>query len=278
MTSPPAGADTRRGKATAPADRLARPEFDAMAKWYDFDYERRMRRDLPFYRACAEEGGGPVLELGAGTGRVSADLARAGFEVTGVELSEAMLARARRRLERLGDAGKRVRLVAGDMAELDVRGRFGTVLAPFRSFHHLYTVERQLATLVSVRRKLRPEGIAVFDLFRPDLAALADAERKLSSSYERKLPGGEEKVVQRFRVTCDWPRQLAHIDYYWDTYRGGRRLARDHAPMQWRWFHRFEFEHLLARAGLRPFRLLGGFDGAPYDEKSEEMIFFAIRA
>jgi SAM-dependent methyltransferase len=259
-------------------DRPTRPEFDAMAKWYDFDYERRMRRDLPFYRACAEEGGGPVLELGTGTGRVAADLAKAGFEVTGVELSGEMLARAHRRIARLGPAAKRVRLVAGDMAELDVRGRFGTVLAPFRSFHHLYTVERQLATLAGVRRKLRPDGIAVFDLFRPDLDAFAEAERKLSVSYERKLPRGEDRVVQRFRVSCDWPRQIAHIDYYWDTYHNGRRVSRDHAPMRWRWFHRYEFEHLLARAGLRPFRLLGGFDGAPFERKSEEMIFFVSRA
>ena len=65
----------------------------------------------------------------------------------------------------IGAAAKRVRLVAGDMAELSVRGRFGTVLAPFRSFHHLYTVERQLATLAGVRRKLRPPGaVWVYEL------------------------------------------------------------------------------------------------------------------
>jgi SAM-dependent methyltransferase len=256
----------------------ARPEFDAMAKWYDFDYERRMRKDLPFYRDCAEEGGGPVLELGAGTGRVTARLAREGFDVVGVEISKAMLELARRRIERLGGAAARVRLVRGDMADLDVRGRFGTVLAPFRSFHHLYTVDRQLAALAGVRRRLTPGGIAVFDLFRPDLDAFADSEGKLSVAYERKIPGTRERVVQRFRVSCDWACQIAYIDYYWDVYRGRRRVSRDHAPMRWRWFHRYEFEHLLARAGLKPFRLLGDFDGRPFEAKSEEMIFFAERA
>ncbi len=257
----------------------AKPEFDAMAKWYDFDYERRMRKDLAFYRTCAEEGGGPVLELGAGTGRVTAHLAKAGFDVTGVEISEEMLARARTRIGRLGaEAARRVKLVSGDMADLDVRGRFRTVIVTFRAFHHLYTVERQLAALSHIRRKLAPDGIAVIDLFRPDLVAFAESEGRLSIAYERKLGRSGNRVVQRFRVACDWPRQIAHIDYYWDTYRGSRRIERDHAPMRWRWFHRYEFEHLLARAGLRPYRILGGFDGSPFDENSEEMIFFAMKA
>ena len=255
-----------------------RPEFDAMAKWYDFDYERRMRKDLPFYRACAEEGGGPVLELGAGTGRVTAHLAKAGFDITGVEISGRMLELGRLRMERLGEAGQRVQLVQGDMAALDVRGKFRTVIVPFRTFHHLHTIDRQLSALDAIRRKLAPDGIAVIDLFRPNLAAFADSEGRLSVAYEKKLPKSDDRVVQRFRVKCDWEQQLAAIDYYWDVYRGTRRISRDHAPMQWRWFHRYEFEHLLARAKLRVVRIVGDFEGTPYDEKSEEMIFFAVRA
>ncbi len=253
------------------------PEFDAMAKWYDFDYERRMRKDLAFYLACAEEGGGPVLELGAGTGRVTAHLAKAGFEVTGVDVAGLMLERARQRMARLGAAGKRVQLVQGDMAALDVRGRFRTVIASFRSFHHLHTIDRQLAALTAMRGKLAPEGLIVIDLFRPDLVAFAESERGLAVAYERKLPKSDDRVVQRFRVKCDWVRQLADIDYYWDVYRGSRRISRDHAPMRWRWFHRYEFEHLLARAKLRVVRLVGDFEGSPFDETSDEMIFFAMK-
>jgi ubiquinone/menaquinone biosynthesis C-methylase UbiE len=119
-------------------------EFDAIAKWYDFDYERSMRRDLPFYLRCAREGGNPVLELGAGSGRITARLARAGFDVTAVELSPRMLELAERRFTRSRKAAGRVKLVRGDMAALDVRGRFGTVLVPFHAFHHLLTVDRQI--------------------------------------------------------------------------------------------------------------------------------------
>lgn len=249
-----------------------------MAKWYDFDYERRMHRDLPFYLQCAAEGGDPVLELGAGTGRVTAHLAKAGYRVTAVELSPNMLALAEQRRERLGAAGRRIRFLRGDMAELAVPGKFRTVLVPFRSFHHLYTVHRQLSALRGIRQRLTADGLAVFSLFRPDLQELHENVGRMLVSYERKRPETGTRVIQRFRMTCDFPAQMGYLDYYWDEYKGTRRIARDHAPMRWRWFHRFEFVHLLARAGLRDVRLLGGYDGRPFDDRCEEMIFFARRA
>jgi SAM-dependent methyltransferase len=244
-----------------------------MSKWYDFDYDRRVRHDLAFYAACAREGGGPVLELGAGTGRVTAALARAGFDVTGVEISRAMLLRAEARRRKLGAVGERIRFVAGDMSRLALRGRFGTVVVPFRSFNHLYTVDRQLAALDGIRRRLRPGGLAVIDLWNPDLATVTAQAGRVLLSYERKDPRRGTRVVQRFRMRLDVPEQMGYLDYWWDTYRGNRRVSRDHAPMRWRWFHRFEFEHLLARAGLAVRRLCGDFEGGALTARSEDLLF-----
>ena len=269
--------DPLRNLPTAADLPVAHPEFDAMAKWYDFDYERRMRKDLPFYLECARQGGDPVLELGVGTGRIALRLARAGFHVTGVDISTNMLAQARRRLERVPGIAGRVRLVHGDMANIRLSGRFRTVLVPFRAFHHLYTIERQLAALRLIRNRLTNDGIAVIDLFQPDLAEYESTRGKLHISYERKHPRRGTRIVQRYRLGCDLPRQMLSIDYIWDEYRGRRHLSRDHAPMRWRWFHRYEFEHLLARSGLRLIRVLGGFDRRPYDTNAEEMIFVAAR-
>jgi SAM-dependent methyltransferase len=264
----------RRANSLARAP-LDHPEFDAMAKWYDFDYERRVRQDLPFYLACAREGGGPVLELGVGTGRVAAFLARHGFHVTGVELSREMLVRAEARKARLGEAATRLRFVPGDMSRLRVRGKFGTVLVPFRAFNHLYSVERQLAALRGMRRRLAAGGIVVIDLWNPSLRELREEDGRVRVSYERKDPRTGAKVVQRFRVRSDVAAQMGQLDYWWDVYRGRRRIRRDHAPMRWRWFHRFEFEHLLARAGLAVRRVCGDYRGGALGPRSEELIFVA---
>jgi SAM-dependent methyltransferase len=248
-----------------------------MAEWYDFDYERRVRDDLPFYLRCAREGGGPVLELGVGTGRVAAFLAKAGFDVTGVELSRAMLERAEARKARLGEPGRRLRLLHGDMCRLRVRGRFGTVLVPFRAFNHLYTVDRQLAALRGIRQRLAPRGVAVIDLWNPNLVELREEAGRVRVSYERRDPRTGDRVVQRFRVRSDVAAQMGHLDYWWDVYRGARRLRRDHAPMRWRWFHRFEIEHLLARAGLAMREMYGDYRGRPLGPRSEELIVVATR-
>ncbi|HET9887369.1 MAG TPA: class I SAM-dependent methyltransferase [bacterium] len=253
------------------------PEFDAIAKWYDFDYERRVREDLPFYFRSACEGGNPVLELGAGTGRVTAVLALGGFDVTAVDLSAKMLERAKLRFERLKNPRGKVRFVLADMAALKLRGKYRTILVPFRSFHHLYSVERQIATLRAIRRLLASDGIAVFDLLQPDLTYFGAIEGKTNISYERKRRDKGTKVVQRFRLLCDFPRQMGYIEYFWDEYRGRKKVDSDRALMRWRWFHVFEFEHLLFRAGLRVIRIAGGFDGRPYGSDAREMIFVAGR-
>jgi SAM-dependent methyltransferase len=209
---------------------------------------------------------------------VTARLLGAGFDVTAVELSPRMLELAERRLARRRGLQGTATLVLGDMTQPSVRGRFGTVLVPFRSFNHLYTVDRQLAALRAIRSRLTGDGLAVIDLWNPDLAELRAEEGKLQVSYERKHPRTGHRIVQRFRVRADFPRQMAYLDYIWDEYRGKRKIGSDHAPMRWRWFHRYEFEHHLARARQRPEFLHGDFRGGALDADSEELIFGALRA
>jgi SAM-dependent methyltransferase len=189
-----------------------------------------------------------------------------------------MLARAEERRTRLGAAGRRIRFLHGDMSRLRVPGRFGTVIVPFRSFNHLYTVDRQLAALRGIRRRLAPGGIAVIDLWNPDLAKVAREEGRVLLAYERVDPRSGNRVVQRFRMHVDVPEQMGYLHYWWDVYRGARRVSRDHAPMRWRWFHRFEFEHLLARAGLAVRRLHGDFQGGALDARSEDLLFVVSAA
>ncbi|MBE3132115.1 MAG: class I SAM-dependent methyltransferase, partial [Acidobacteria bacterium] len=58
------------------------------------------RADVPFWTRLARRAGGPVLELGCGTGRVLMPVAATGVRLVGVDLSAPMLARARRRMRR----------------------------------------------------------------------------------------------------------------------------------------------------------------------------------
>src|SRR3954462_7335786 len=96
--------------------------WDDYAPFYDWENARTLgRRDVPFWRNLAVHAGGPVLELGCGTGRIALPLARAGVHVVGIDRSEAMLARARARVSRAANAG-RIDLIRGAIRFLPVAG------------------------------------------------------------------------------------------------------------------------------------------------------------
>src|SRR4029453_765753 len=134
-------------------------QYAFVAELYDHVVPYRGRQDVAFFVDMAHHATAPVLELGCGTGRGRLPTARAGIEITGLDLSSAMLARCRNKLaDEPEDVQARVQLVHGDMRQFDLGRFFGLVTVPFRAFLHLCTVAEQLACLHSIHRHLRPEG------------------------------------------------------------------------------------------------------------------------
>lgn len=142
-------------------------------RYYDQAYRRR-RHDVRFYVDLATRIGGPVLELGVGTGRVAFALAQSGIEVVGVDAVPAMLSRAEERVAKMSRAVRsRVELRRGDLQSLRLRRRFPLVIAPFHVWNHLYApkqIERGFAT---ARHHLGPRGRFAFDVLVPDPSSLA---------------------------------------------------------------------------------------------------------
>jgi SAM-dependent methyltransferase len=176
-----------RGDGASPSSPADKPSVDAArsariargavahyedAGYYDLAYKRR-RKDVRFYVELASAGRGPVLELGAGTGRVALEIARQDTPVVAVEPVPAMLQRAKQKAARLPKATQaRLTLQKGDMRSVRLKQTFPLVIAPFNVFMHLYTrrdLERALAT---VRVHLAPGGRFVFDVSMPDLRAM----------------------------------------------------------------------------------------------------------
>ena len=112
--------------------------WDTYAPFYDWENAQTLgRRDVPFWRRVAANATGPVLELGCGTGRVSLPLARAGVNLIGIDRSEPMLERARRRIlkssrSRIRKPQQSLRLIRGDIRALPFDDdAFRMVLAPY---------------------------------------------------------------------------------------------------------------------------------------------------
>ena len=253
-------------------------DYAAIADFYDHVTLYRERPDVAFFVEAARGAGGPVLELGCGTGRVLLPTARAGIAITGLDASPSMLAICRERLaQEPPEVRERLALVEGDMRAFALEGRFRLVTLPFRPFQHLLTVEEQLACLGSVRRQLAPGGRLILDLFNPSLEALTQPTGVESApEAEFSMPDGR-RVTRRFKLLSqDRASQVNRLELIYEVSHPDGRSERLIHPVAMRYFFRFEAEHLLARAGFAVRHLYSGYDKSPMGASYPgELIFVA---
>jgi SAM-dependent methyltransferase len=240
--------------------------YASIAELYDHVTIYRDRPDVPFFVEAARESGGPVLEIGSGTGRVLIPTARAGFEIVGMDASAAMLAICRRDLAREPpEVQKRVELVEADMRDFDLGRYFALATIPFRPFQHLVTVEEQLACLGCIRRHLTSGGRLILDLFNPSLEALTQPTGIESApESEYSMPDGRQ-VVRRFKIVSrDRATQVNQVELIYDVMHPNGRTERLIHQFPMRYLFRFEAEHLLARAGFAVHQIYSSYDKQPF--------------
>ncbi len=237
--------------------------YDDLAEIYDQQYDL-YRDDLHFYANLAE-GAGQVLEVGAGTGRVSCFLARRGAAVTGLEPSARMLDRAR---QRAAESRVDITWIQADAAGLDTDARFDLIIAPFNALMHLYTPAEQLLSLSNLRRHLAPGGRFAFDLYVPHYGPQGVLRHEGET-----LRQGDTRTDVFLLQRVDAARQMVTTEYFVDTSSENGALTRRHFTLTQRYYWRYEVEWLLRCAGFGAPRVSGSFQGGPYTEASEVMVF-----
>lgn len=249
--------------------------YAAIADLYDLEFES-IDADVDLYLGYAGIVGGPVLELGCGTGRLLVPLARAGFDVLGIDASAAMIARARQRLAREGVTNATAE--PGDMRSLGhlAPDRFGLIFSAINSFLHLETREDQIAALQSARRLLHDDGILVLDLFHPTPAALHTMDDRLTHDGHWQRPDGG--VIERTSFRRVYPaEQRIETRLTYDQVQPNGDLRRQTASYTMRYIHRFEMEGLLDAAGYALEGVFGSYSLESLDDHSTQMIFVAHR-
>ena len=239
------------GPAGAPSP-YTRPDL------YDLLF-RDYAADLDFYLAAAREAGGPVLDVGCGTGRILLRALAAGLDVEGLDDSADMLERLRTNAAAKGLAP---RVTLGDMRDFRLPRRYACVMIPFNAFAHNLTAEDQLGTLRSCHEHLVPGGRLVFDAFSATTAMLAEpvAEPVLELETPHPETGLAIRLYDGRRLDPATQTQHSRIEVHELDATGA--LARRHRfEALVRWVYRSEMELLLRLAGFRRWRITGGFDG-----------------
>lgn len=257
---------------------MARAEwFEDDAFWIDFyDFLFSEQR-----RAQAEERvatspllafapGARVLDLCCGSGVYTTPLARHGYQVTGVDVSAPLLARA---AEAARAAGVAPRLVETDALEFLEPGAFDAVVSMFNSFGYFTEHADNVRLLRNARASLAPGGQLLVDLAGKEILA---AKVHTPNVLRRPSPDGpdapEDLLIQYDTVLDDWARLRSD----WVLVRGADARRES---LVWYVYSGAELRGMAREAGFAEdeIEILGGFDGRPYDEHAERLILRATR-
>ena len=222
--------------------------YEGFAAVYD-DWAADMTDDIDFYVDLARDAEGPIIELAAGSGRISIPIAQhTGKRVIGIDLSPAMLARAR---EHAADAGVELELHEADMRDLDFEEASDLVICPARSLLHLPTWADRRRVFERVARALRPGGRFAWNAFVFD---------------------------HRFAVEADGKWEAEPLRHFTQYTPGDNRVditLEDGPTLSLWWVARSEWEGLLDVAGLETEALYGWFDRRSFDDTSREFVWIA---
>jgi SAM-dependent methyltransferase len=152
--------------------------------------DARLVGDVEVYAGLAPDGGS-ALELGAGSGRITAALAEHGLAVVGVDLARPMLQQAQARRAGLApEVAARIELKLGDMTALDLKRTFDLVICPYFTLAHVAVGQAWRNTFRTAARHLAPGGLAAFHLPRLESMAQAAPPDPAGVVLDEPLPGG----------------------------------------------------------------------------------------
>lgn len=252
------------------------------SRLYDIFIPESFGGDTEWYRRKARDANGPVLELGAGTGRITIPIARDGVSIDALEPDPSMIVKLRRKLDTLpDDARARVTIVEADMRTFALDRRFALIIAPFRAFLHNLTREDQLACLQRVHAHLQPGGRFAFNIFHPSLEFMSRHVGPLQGVWRwtatHALPDGGH-AIRNEANRYDTVRRRVFSLHRYEEYDANGELTRT-------FLHRLEIamlyepdvRQLLKDAGFGAVTIHGGFDERPFEHDTDEMVIEANR-
>ena len=236
----------------------------ADAVYYDYTYRTR-DEDIGYYRRLARQHGGPVLEIGGGSGRIATALAKDGLEVTVLDASRAMLKQGRTRAReelRPREGHGAVSFKHGDMRAFALAKKFPLILAPFNTLLHLYEPSDFAACFKCVAKHLARDGLFVFDVRMPDLRELTRDPNRVYRSRGFRHPTLGHRIEYSERFEYDPVKQVQHVTIRFEPSPGSPPEARAvETLLSQRQIFPNELRALLALGGLRLAARHGDFTG-----------------
>ena len=223
-----------------------------------------LKRDIPFWLRMAGRYGGPILELACGTGRITIPLARAGFEMVGLDVSGSMLRQARKKAD---EAGARVEWALADYRKFRLDRAFALIIIPFNGIAHLHDLADIESFLKCVKEHLAPEGRFIIDFFNPRLELLVRDPSKRYPAGSYPHPDGKGEVVITENNSYDTTTQINAIRWYYQI--DGEESCEE---LKMRLFFPRELKALLHYNGFAVESSFGNYDGSSLSSTSPRQV------
>ncbi|HSO27418.1 MAG TPA: class I SAM-dependent methyltransferase [Anaerolineales bacterium] len=244
-------------------------DYDRIADLYDAYVKATY--DVDFFVEEAQKAGGPVLELMAGTGRLSIPLLEAGVRLTCVDLSPMMLQKLRQKLD---DRSLEAEIYEMDVRALSLPHTYQLILLPFNSFGELVSDEDQRHTLERIYSHLEAGGRFICTLHNPGLRRQrADGVVRLWD----KFPMGEgegDLVLMGVETYNNESGDVQGLQFYEHYDSQGVLQSKRLLATNFNLLTRERFDEMASAAGFTSQALYGDYQRADFDvENSPYMIW-----
>ena len=251
-------------------------EYDRFAEIYDVwaDTAASTKANLAFYLDAYAATAGPAVELGVGDGRIAVEAARRGRDITGVDLSAAMLARCRERATQAGVLD-RMTLLQADFRRFELPEPAALVTLPYHSLGHLTTIDEKRDALRHVYTQLAPGGRFIFDDFRMTPARI-DTMRRVQLRAEYRSPAGADTLLWVTSLVNVGAQTMRVITWEDELDGEGRLRNRQYRPLSLSWLEPAQTRALLEETGFTVEACYGDFAGTAFDPAvADEQVWVA---
>jgi SAM-dependent methyltransferase len=221
--------------------------------------------DIEFFINQVKKYGGPVLELACGTGRITIPIAKEGYEIVGMDISDSFIehAKSKASYEKL-----KIDFIKEDIRNLNLARQFKVIFIPFNSLAHIYDLKSIISCFTQARKHLTPDGVFIIDIFNPDFKYfMRDPDKRyLISEYKSPCTGKNISLEEssNYDKASQINRNLWHF-----TDEDGQYHIRE---LNMRIFYPQEIDAHLHYNGFEIIEKYGYFDESPFTSDSPKQI------
>lgn len=229
--------------------------------------------DVDFFISQAHEYEGEILELMAGTGRLTIPMVQAGIHVTALDFSAEMLEVLQNKLDAQGLSAE---LHQADVRSFNLGKQYRQIWIPFHAFPELTSESDQAKALERIHAHLMDDGVFICTLHNPIVRGKSvDGQMRLVVS--RELSSGNRLLVWLLQ-TRQPETDVVEVHEFFEEYNvQGVMVSKRYSSLQFHLLSKLAFEQLLERTGFEVVKIYGNYDHTPFDEEQSPFMLWVLK-